>query len=91
MKKLLLATAVVAAAGGAAYVYQNNLAQGESSTSLLSQVPADTLLITYQTEPFNHYEYMNAFGTSQQPPMGELFAEEDLTPGLEFAVNFLDA
>ena len=91
MKKLLLATAVVAAAGGAAYVYQNNLAQGESSTSLLSQVPADTLLMTYQTEPFNHYEYMNAFGTSQQPPMGELFAEEDLTPGLEFAVNFLDA
>ena len=82
---------MVAAAGGAAYMYQNNLAQGESSSSLLAQVPADTLLITYQTEPFNHFEYMNAFGTSQQPPMGEFFAEEELTPGLEFAVNFLDA
>ncbi len=91
MKKLLLATAVVAAAGGAAYVYQNNLAQGESSSLLLAQVPADTLLITYQTEPFNHFEYMNAFGTSQQPPMSELFAEEELTSGLKFAVNFLDA
>ncbi|WP_104024099.1 hypothetical protein [Vibrio hyugaensis] len=91
MKKLLLATAVVAAAGGAGYLYQNNLTQGESSSSLLTLVPADTLMITYQTEPFSHYEYMNAFGTSQQPPMAELFTEEDLTPGLQFAVNFLDA
>ncbi|HDM8183388.1 TPA: hypothetical protein P0E26_000059 [Vibrio harveyi] len=91
MKKLLLATAVVAAVGGAAYVYQNNLAQGESSNSLLTQVPADTLVLTYQTEPFNHYEYMTAFGGTQQPPLADLFVEEELTPGLEFAVNFFDA
>jgi len=91
VKKLLLATAVVAAVGGAAFLYQDNLAQGESSSSLLAQVPADTLLVSYQTEPFNHYEYMNAFGTLQQPPMAELFAEEDLTPGIEFAVDFLDS
>ncbi|MDK9775670.1 MULTISPECIES: hypothetical protein [unclassified Vibrio] len=91
MKKLLLAAAVVAAAGGAGYLYQNEVANSSGSDALLSQVPADTLLITYQTKPINYYEYMNAFGTAQQPQMSELFAEEELTPGLEFAVNFLDA
>ncbi|WP_045390610.1 hypothetical protein [Vibrio rotiferianus] len=91
MKKLLLAAAVVAAAGGAGYLYQNEVANSSGSDALLSQVPADTLLITYQTKPINYYEYMNAFGTAQQPQMSDLFAEEELTPGLEFAVNFLDA
>ncbi|MGU3847432.1 hypothetical protein ACVZHT_38490, partial [Vibrio diabolicus] len=60
MKKLLLATAVVAAAGGAGYLYQNNTTPSDS-VSLLSQVPADSLMVTYQTEPFNHYKYINAF------------------------------
>ena len=44
VKKLLLATAVVAAAGGAGYLYQNNTTPSDS-VSLLSQVPADSLII----------------------------------------------
>jgi hypothetical protein len=72
VKKLLLATAVVAAAGGAGYLYQNNTTPSDS-VSLLSQVPADSLMVTYQTEPFNHYKYMNAFGTANQGSIAELF------------------
>ena len=55
MKKLLLAAAVVAAAGGAGYLYQNEVANSSGSDALLSQVPADALLITYQTKPINFH------------------------------------
>ncbi|MGU3807977.1 hypothetical protein ACVZHJ_08570 [Vibrio diabolicus] len=89
VKKLLLATAVVAAAGGAGYLYQNNTTPSDS-VSLLSQVPADSLMVTYQTEPFNHYKYMNAFGTANQGSIAELFADEPLSPQQQFAVNLFD-
>ena len=29
-------------------------------------------MVTYQTEPFNHYKYMNAFGTANQGSIAEL-------------------
>ncbi|PIB13543.1 hypothetical protein [Vibrio rotiferianus] len=91
MKKLLLAAAVVAAVGGAGYLYQNEVAQSSGSDALLGQVPADTLLLTYQTEAFNHYEYLNAFGTAEQGSFSDLFVGEELTPEQQFVLNFIDA
>jgi hypothetical protein len=91
VKKLLLAAAVVAAAGGAGYLYQNEVAHSSGSDALLGQVPADTLLLTYQTEAFNHYEYLNAFGTAEQGSFSDLFVGEELTPEQQFVLNFIDA
>ncbi len=89
MKKLLLATAVVAAAGAAGYLYQNNLPQSGSS-SLLAQIPADSLVVTFQTEPFKHYEYVNAFGSANQMTMSDMFVGEQLSPKEQFAIDLFD-
>ncbi len=89
MKKLLLATAVVAAAGAAGYLYQNNLPQSGSS-SLLAQIPADALVVTFQTEPFKHYEYVNAFGSANQMTMSDMFVGEQLSPKEQFAIDLFD-
>lgn len=90
MKKLMIAAAIAATAGAGGYLYQTNYAQ-DSQSSLLAQVPADTLMVLYQTEPVNQYEYMNAFGTAQQTRLAELLADKELTPGVQFAVNLIDS
>ncbi|MDF2153067.1 hypothetical protein [Vibrio sp. CAU 1672] len=89
MKKLLLATAVVVAAGTAGYLYQKSVIQ-DTSDSLLAQVPADSLMVAYQTEAFNHYEFLNAFGVTSQGSIAELFALQQLTPQQAFVLNLLD-
>ncbi len=94
MKKVLLAGAIVAVVGTAGYLYHNQdslLAQADSE-SLLTQVPADSLIVTYQSEPINHYEYINAFGTVNQPSIAQLLeAEEaDIPPEAAFLIHLFD-
>ncbi|AUI87605.1 hypothetical protein BS333_14420 [Vibrio azureus] len=91
MKKLLLAISIGAAAAGVGYWYQNQDPKSAETDLLLSQVPADTLALSYLTQPIDHYDYANAFGYTRQQPMADLFVGQQLTPGQEFLINFIDA
>ena len=91
MKKIILAISIGAAAAGVGYLYQNQDQKSAETNLLLSQVPADTLALSYLTKPIDHYEYANAFGYTGQQPMADLFIGEELTPGQKFIIDFVDA
>ncbi|WP_172953248.1 hypothetical protein [Vibrio fujianensis] len=86
MKKLLLASAVaVAAVGG----YYYTTGSDTSTDALLGSIPADSPLVVMQTEAYDHFEYVNTMGKSQQS-LYDLFADFDLTAEQDFMVAYLD-
>ena len=88
MKKVLLASAVIAA-GAAGYIYYDQTEQ-QASGSLISNIPADSPFVTLQTEAYDQYEYLNAYGYSQTDLMALMETGQDLTPMQTFLVSFLD-
>ncbi|WP_436323910.1 hypothetical protein ACSEYT_17295 [Vibrio cidicii] len=86
MKKLLLASAVSAAAIGA-YVYQSGVLTQETN-DLLSLVPAESAIVSMQTEAFDHYAYLKSASFGQQQLADEF--DGDLTPEQHFLIALFD-
>lgn len=60
MNKIILASAVAVAAASGAYFYKVGL--NTQADDFLAYVPADTPLISLQTNAINHYEYLSSMG-----------------------------
>ncbi|MBE4601476.1 hypothetical protein [Vibrio navarrensis] len=86
MKKLLLASAVSAAAIGA-YVYQSGVLTQETN-DLLSLIPAESAIVAVQTEAFDHYAYLKSASFGQQQLADEF--DGDLTPEQHFLIALFD-
>ena len=87
MKKLILATAIVAA-GAAGYWYTQ---QGDSNTDLLNFVPADTALLSVQTKPFPIKNYIDSVSSSylqaNQDSLDMLDLDDENVPSIKFLVS----
>ncbi|MCG3724366.1 hypothetical protein [Vibrio cincinnatiensis] len=86
MKKLLLASAVAAVAVGG-YYYSSG--SNVPSDPLFSLIPADSPLVVVQTEAYDHFEYVNAMGASEES-LYDLFTGIELTPEQDFLVAYLE-
>lgn len=87
MNKIILASAVAVAAASGAYFYKVGL--NTQADDFLAYVPADTPLISLQTNAINHYEYLSSMGY-QNESFAEAFDLNDLTPEQAFLVAYLD-
>ena len=86
MKKFLLVAAAAAGVGG--YFYQNS---AQAGTNLLTQIPADAVLFSYQTSSTNSKNYINStVAIHSDEQLKDLFKTK-LTPEQTFVVKFLDS
>ncbi|MCG6272433.1 hypothetical protein K6U70_09765, partial [Vibrio vulnificus] len=88
MNKIILASAVAAAAASGAYFYKVGL-NTQAGDDFLAYVPADTPLISLQTNAINHYEYLTSMGY-QNESFADAFDLKELTPEQAFLLAYFD-
>ncbi|MCG6291244.1 hypothetical protein [Vibrio vulnificus] len=88
MNKIILASAVAAAAVSGAYFYKVGL-NTQAGDDFLAYVPADTPLISLQTNAINHYEYLTSMGY-QNESFADAFDLKELTPEQAFLLAYFD-
>ncbi|ELK8308837.1 TPA: hypothetical protein I7693_02045 [Vibrio vulnificus] len=88
VNKIILASAVAAAAASGAYFYKVGL-NTQAGDDFLAYVPADTPLISLQTNAINHYEYLTSMGY-QNESFADAFDLKELTPEQAFLLTYFD-